>query len=226
MRIILIGPPASGKGTQAELLAKKLKLPLISTGNFFRWQIKKNTSLGKKIKKIVERGKLVPDQITNKIIEKEIKSKKKFILDGYPRNLNQANYLKSLTDIDIVFEIWISKKEILKRLTGRRVCSCGATYHLIYAPPKNDEICDKCGRKLFIREDDKKTNVLKRISIYQKETKPLIDFYRKEKKLIKINGQQPILKVFKDIIEKLKNYDYSQNKRRNRKNAKRWKNFG
>lgn len=202
MKIVFIGPPASGKGTQAEMLAKKLKLPLISSGNLFRWQIKNKTELGKKIERVYNQGKLISNKITNTIIEKELKNKKKgFILDGYPRNLCQANYLRKLTHLDIVFEIWISSKETLRRLTGRRVCVCGATYHLIYAPPKKDEICDKCGKKLFIREDDQKEKVLKRLDIYRQETEPLINFYQKKGILIKINGEQPIPKVFKEIIK-------------------------
>lgn len=202
MKIVFIGPPASGKGTQAEFLSQKLKLPLISSGNLFRWQIKKKTILGRKIKKIYEQGKLISNEITNKIIERKLKNRKNgFILDGYPRNLCQANYLRKLTHLDIVFEIWISSKETLRRLTGRRVCVCGATYHLIYAPPKNNEICDKCGKKLFIREDDQKEKVLKRLDIYRQETEPLINFYQKKGILIKINGEQPIPNVFKDITD-------------------------
>jgi len=205
MKIVFIGPPASGKGTQAELLAKKLKLPLISSGNLFRWHIKNKTKLGQKIKKIINAGKLVSDKLTNKIIkDKILKQKRGFILDGYPRTINQAQALAKITDLDIVFEIWISRAETFKRLTGRRVCQCGATYHLIYSPPKNDEICDKCGRKLFIRDDDKKQRVAVRLKIYHQQTEPLIKFYQKQGILVKINGEQPIPDVFKDIIKKLK----------------------
>ncbi len=204
MKIALIGPPASGKGTQAELLSKELKLPLISTGNLFRWQIRRKTKLGKMIEEIVNRGDLVPDEIVNKIIKKETKNKRNFILDGYPRNLNQAIFLDSITSLDYVLEIWISDQEALKRLTLRRVCQCGKTYHLIYNPPKNEEICDECGRTLFIREDDQKEKVLKRLEIYHQQTKPLIDFYQKKGILVKINGEQPIKDVFSEILIKLK----------------------
>lgn len=206
MRIVFIGPPASGKGTQSEMLAKKLKLPLISTGNLFRWHIENKTELGRKIEKIYNQGKLISNLIVNKIISQEIKKQKNgFILEGYPRNINQAKKLKSITNLDFVLEIWISDQEALRRLTGRRVCFyCGATYHLIYAPPKKKGICDKCGHRLSLREDDKREKVLKRLSIYHRQTEPLINFYQKEGILIKINGQQPILKVFKEIVNKLK----------------------
>jgi methionyl aminopeptidase len=203
MKIVLIGPPGSGKGTQAELMSKKMNFFLISPGNIFRWHIKNKTELGEKIKKVIEKGELVSDEIVNQIIKKEIETKENYILDGYPRNLNQAKFLDLITEIDYVLEIWISDQEALKRLTLRRVCQCGKTYHLIYNPPKKDEICDECKRKLFIRDDDKKENVIKRLKIYHQETEPLLDYYQKESTVIKINGQQPIQDVFEEIIKKI-----------------------
>lgn len=199
-KIILIGRPASGKGTQAELLAEEFFLPLISSGNLFRRYRRKKTELGRKIKNIIDKGNFVPDEVTNRVIFREIKKQKRgFILDGYPRTLGQARRLERAVDLDIVFEIFISEKEVLKRLLGRRVCQCGATYHLIYNPPKKKNICDLCGGALYQREDDTKEIIKKRLENYRKLTKPLIKFYQKKKKLIKINGEQSIKDVFNDI---------------------------
>lgn len=203
MKIVFIGPPASGKGTQAEMLARKLNLPLISSGNLFRWHIKNKTELGQKVEKILSRGNLVSNEITNQIVAKEIeKESANFILDGYPRNINQAEFLKTITKVDIVFEIWISEKEAIRRLSGRRVCQCGATYHLIFKPPKKEKICDLCGGKLFQRDDDTKDKIKYRFQIYQKETEPLLAFYQKEGMLMKINGEPSIPEVFKEILTK------------------------
>jgi len=207
LKIVFFGPPASGKGTQAELLAKKFRLPLISTGNIFRWHIKKKTFLGKKLEKLINQGKFVPDRIVNKIVASELKKiKKGFILDGFPRNLSQAKELAKISPPDLVIEIMVSSSEVIRRISGRRVCECGETYHLIYNPPKREGICDSCGKKLFQREDDKKKNVLKRLKIYYSETKPLEDFYQKQNKLIKINGEQSIDKVHQEILKKIKSY--------------------
>lgn len=206
MKIIFIGPPASGKGTQAEMLAKKLKLPLISSGNLFRQHIINKTELGQKVKEILATGDLVSNEITNQIIAKEINDQpNNFILDGYPRNVDQANFLKTITKIDCAFEIFITLEETIRRLSGRRVCQCGATYHLIFKPSQKLGLCDLCGGKLFQREDDTEEKIKYRYGIYLKETKPLIDFYQKEKILIKIDGQPPIAEVFEDILDKAKN---------------------
>ncbi|MCX7778971.1 MAG: nucleoside monophosphate kinase [Patescibacteria group bacterium] len=205
MKIALIGPPASGKGTQAELLAQKFKIPLISSGNLFRWHIKNKTELGRKVEPVINQGKLVSDSLTNQIIKEEIdKTKNSFILDGYPRTIHQAIFLDSITNLDYILEIWISDQEVLNRLTLRRVCQCGKTYHLVYNPPKNEGVCDECERTLFIREDDEKEKILKRLEIYHQESEPLIDFYQKRGILVKINGEQPIQNVFQEILRKLK----------------------
>lgn len=207
MNIIFIGPPASGKGTQAEMLAKKINLPLVSTGNLFRQHIINKTKLGQTVEKILAAGDLVSNEITNQILEEEIKNKLNgFILDGYPRNIEQANFLKTKVKIDIAFEIYISAQEVIRRLSGRRVCQCGATYHLIFKPPQKVGICDTCGGQLFQREDDTEEKIKYRYAIYQKETEPLINFYQQEKILIKINGQPPIADVFKEILQKAEKY--------------------
>lgn len=203
-QIIFLGPQSSGKGTQAELLAKKLKLPVITIGNIYREHIKKQTILGRKIAKFVNQGKLVPDQITNQVIVKLVKKYKPgFILDGYPRNLIQANFLDKVARITNLFEITLSNKEAIRRISGRRSCVCGEVYHLIYRPPKKNGICDKCGKKLYIREDDQISTVKKRLKIYRKELKKLLNFYQPKKVLIKIDGRPAIKKIHQTILKKL-----------------------
>lgn len=203
-QIIFLGPQSSGKGTQAELLAKKLELPVITIGNIYREHIKKQTILGRKIAKFVNQGKLVPDQITNQVIAKLVKKYKSgFILDGYPRNLIQANFLDKVARITNLFEITLSNKEAIRRISGRRSCVCGEVYHLIYRPPKKNGICDKCGEKLYIREDDQISTVKKRLKIYRKELKKLLNFYQPKKVLIKIDGRPAIKKIHQTILKKL-----------------------
>jgi len=207
MKIIFIGPPASGKGTQAEMLAQKYNLKLISTGNLFRWHIKNKTELGQKVEQIMTAGDLVSDLITNEIVKEEInKIQDSFVLDGYPRNIVQAKFLNQLIKINLVFEIFINFEEVMRRLSGRRVCSCGATYHLIFKPPQKNDFCDVCGSKLFQRDDDTEKKIKHRYQIYEKKTNPLIDFYQAQNILIKINGQPPIPDVFKEILNKSKKY--------------------
>lgn len=207
MNIIFIGPPASGKGTQAEMLAAKTNLSLVSTGNLFRQHIINKTKIGQTVEKILSAGNLVSNEITNQILEEAIINKPHgFILDGYPRNIEQAKFLKSKTKVDVAFEIYISIKEAIRRLSGRRVCKCGATYHLIFKPPQKLELCDLCKGKLFQREDDTEEKIKYRYGIYQKETEPVIDFYQKEKVLIKINGEPPISEVFEELIEKFEQF--------------------
>jgi adenylate kinase len=206
MKIVFIGPPASGKGTQAEMLSKKINIHLISSGNLFRWHIIKKTELGQKVEKILAAGNLVSNDITNQIITGEIKKNPdNFILDGYPRNVNQAEFLKNITSLDIALEVFIPLGEAIRRLSGRRVCQCGATYHLIFKPPQAPELCDLCGGKLFQRDDDTEEKIKYRYGIYQRETEPLINFYQRAGILIKIDGSPPIQDVFKEILDKIKN---------------------
>lgn len=207
MKILFIGPQCSGKGTQAEMLSKQLNIPYISTGNIFRENILGQTELGKLAKIYMSEGKLVPDEVTNNLVKNRFKNKdveKGFILDGYPRNLSQAEFFNNVSPLDNVFEIDISDDEALLRILGRRSCKCGAVFHLKYNPPKKIGICDKCGGALFIRDDDKEEKIKERLRIYHQETKKLLDFYSEKGILIKINGEQPIQKVHKDIIRKLK----------------------
>ncbi|MBE0068843.1 MULTISPECIES: adenylate kinase [Thermoanaerobacterium] len=208
MRIILLGPPGAGKGTQAESITRDYKIPHISTGDIFRYNIKNNTELGKLAKQYIDKGMLVPDDVTNKIVEDRLSKddcKDGFLLDGYPRNVVQAESLgkylgnKNLK-IDHVLNIIVDRDELVKRLSGRRVCpSCGATYHIVTKPPKVEGICDNCGEKLIQRMDDNIESVLKRLEVYEDETKPLVEYYGKLNLIRNIDGNKPVNEVYKEI---------------------------
>lgn len=208
MRIILLGPPGAGKGTQAESITRDYKIPHISTGDIFRYNIKNNTELGKLAKQYIDKGLLVPDDVTNKIVEDRLSKddcKDGFLLDGYPRNVVQAESLgkylgnKGLK-IDHVLNIIVDRDELVKRLSGRRVCpSCGATYHIVTKPPKVEGICDNCGEKLIQRTDDNIESVLKRLEVYEDETKPLVEYYGKLNLIRNIDGNKPVNEVYKEI---------------------------
>lgn len=209
MNIILLGPPGAGKGTQAEIIAKELNIPHISTGDIFRDNISKQTPLGREAKKYIDKGALVPDNITNKMVEHRLLKddcKRGFLLDGYPRTINQAQFLKSALgehgkDIDMVIEISLDEGEVLKRLSNRRVCQeCKIVYHLINHPPRQAGVCDACGANLYHRTDDKKEIIMNRLKVYNEQTKTLVDFYAKENKLIKVKGENDIDAVSRKII--------------------------
>lgn len=213
MNIILLGPPGAGKGTQAKIMAEKLNIPHISTGDIFRDNIAKNTELGKEAKKHMDKGGLVPDNLTNKMIEHRLRQadcRNGFILDGYPRTVNQAKFLKSALseqghDIDFVIEIVLEEKEILKRLSNRRSCpQCNTVYHLVFNPPQKQGLCDDCGAELFHRADDKKEIIAKRVAVYNEETSPLVEFYNRENKLFKIDGKDNIEVITEKVLFKVK----------------------
>lgn len=208
MRVILLGPPGAGKGTQAERITKDYEIPHISTGDIFRYNIKNNTELGKLAKQYTEKGLLVPDDVTNKIVEDRLTKddcKDGFLLDGYPRNVIQAESLGKYLEnkglkIDHVLNIIVDRDELVKRLSGRRVCpSCGATYHIVTKPPKVEGICDHCGEKLIQRMDDNIESVLKRLEVYEDETKPLVEYYGKLNLIRNIDGNKPVNEVYKEI---------------------------
>jgi adenylate kinase len=213
--LIFFGPPGSGKGTQAEILNKKLGLVYISTGSLLRNEIKSKSKLGELVAPIVKSGGLVSDEIVNAIVDKRLKKKdaeKGAIFDGYPRNISQQNLLVNnfekmkLDDKqDKLYGILIDvqDKEVKKRITKRRTCACGEVYHLIYKPSKKLGICDKCGSKLYTREDDKGQVIAKRLKIYHEAIGPLLDFWQKKSKLIKINGEKKPAEVQKEIVGKL-----------------------
>jgi adenylate kinase len=207
MNFVLFGPQGSGKGTQAEFLAARFKLPTISTGALYRDNIKRKTKLGKLAEKFTKQGVLGPNYLTNNIMKAELSKrryKKGVILDGYPRNINQAKFLSKILVIDVAILIDINQAETIRRLSGRRVCSkCGQTYHVINKKPKKPGVCDKCGGRLIQRADDYPQAIKKRLSVYRRETKPVLDYFAKQGKLIKINGHQPIKNVFKEILKAL-----------------------
>lgn len=204
MNIVVMGPQGSGKGTQSELLSKRFNLAAVSTGALYRKNIKEKNNLGKLAEKFTLKGIFGPNYLTNGMMKSELikpRYRKGVILDGYPRNLAQAKFLEKLRNIDLVILIDISQKEALKRLGGRRVCNhCGETAKTL----KNNTVCDKCGGKLMRRPDDYPKAIRKRLNIYQHETKPVVDYYKKQKKLIKINGEGMVDQVFSAIKSELK----------------------
>ena len=209
MRIILLGPPGAGKGTQAIRLAEKLHLAHISTGEILRQNVKNNTGLGQDAKGFMERGSLVPDELVSRMIQEKIARpdvKEGFILDGYPRNINQAKTLESILeqdscDIDIVVYLDTSEAVIIQRLTGRLVCNgCGANFHIKNMPPKVEGICDNCGGKLYQRTDDSEETVKKRIEVYKKEVSSLIQYYDSKGKLRRLSGDEDSEIVLDKII--------------------------
>lgn len=207
MNIILLGVQASGKGTQALLLAKKLGISHISTGDIFRTGVKKGDDIGKMLKKYLDKGSLVPDKITNQAIKQRLGAKDAkggFILDGYPRTIAQAKFLDKIIKIDKVFEINISDKEAVHRINNRRSCVCGKTYNLMYNPPKKEGVCDLCGKKLFIRDDDKPRAIKERLNLYHKKTEPLLKYYENKKILEVVSGERPIEVIGRDIKKRLK----------------------
>ncbi|MGV8145281.1 MAG: adenylate kinase [Alkaliphilus sp.] len=213
MRLILLGPPGAGKGTQAVSIAKEFNIPHISTGDIFRLNIKQGTVLGLKAKSILDSGLLVPDELVVEIVEDRLKQedcKNGFLLDGFPRTIIQAkeldNILKSSNiSLDYAINIQVDKSILVERAVGRRICKeCGATYHAIFNHPKEDDICDLCSGKLYQRPDDNKGTVAKRIEVYLNETAPLIDYYEGSGVLATIDGQKSIAMVFEEIIKLLR----------------------
>ncbi len=209
MRIVLFGPQSSGKGTQAKILKEKLTLPHISTGDIFRDNIARGTELGKKVKAILDAGTLVPDKITDEIVKRRLSGedcKEGFILDGYPRNIAQAEALEKFSKVDVAVEIHIADAEAVKRLSNRRFCpKCGIIYNLYTMPkPKNPKVCDHDGAALYQRDDDKPDAIKKRLEIYHQETEPLLEFYKKRGILKKVKGNQAIRKVTAGILASLK----------------------
>jgi adenylate kinase len=200
MKLLIIGIQGSGKGTQSQLISKKFKLKHISTGDLIREEISKKSKLGNQIKEYSEKGLLVPEEIINKLAKKNL-PKNNFLLDGYPRNLNQVKFLDSITKIDKVIDLKLSEKEVLNRLSNRFQCPKCKTQYGLNQLPKKKGICDKCKEELIQRNDDKPASIKKRIKIFKKETLPILKHYKE--KVISINGNQSVEKVFEKIQEEL-----------------------
>ncbi len=208
MRLVLLGPPGAGKGTQAAKLAAYLGVPHVSTGDILRRNVADRTDLGKKAKSYMEAGQLVPDDLVIAMTERRLQepdAKKGFILDGFPRNLAQAEALSKFTRLDAAVSLFLEPEELIKRNTGRRVCPKDDTvYHVLTNPPKKAGICDRCGTPLIIRDDDKEEVVRKRIETYEKQTAPLIKYYRDRGLLLEVYASGLIEEIFSRTIEVLK----------------------
>lgn len=213
MHILLMGPPGAGKGTQAEKLVADFPIPHISTGDMFRAAVKNGTELGKEAKKYMDAGGLVPDEVTIGIVKERLSQpdcQKGFILDGFPRTKEQAvaldEILKELgIKLDAAVNISVPDADLVARVTGRRICKrCGATYHVVYNPPKQEGVCDKCSGDLYQRDDDKEETVKKRLEAYHSQTAPLIAYYEQEGVFKDIDGTQPIGKVYADVVAAVK----------------------
>lgn len=198
-RILLLGPPGAGKGTQSENIVEKYGIEHVTTGDALRANKDMETKYGTP-RDFMQKGELVPDPVVNEIVAEAISDADGFILDGYPRNISQAEYLDDITDLDCVLSLTVSRDEIVERLTGRRVCpDCGATYHVEFNPPETDGVCDACGSELTQREDDTEEVVNERLEVYEDNTKPVIEFYREQDELVEVDGEQPPEEVWHDL---------------------------
>lgn len=212
MKIIMLGAPGAGKGTQAKQIAAKYSIPHISTGDIFRANIKNGTELGKKAKTYMDQGLLVPDELTCDLVMDRIQQddcKNGFVLDGFPRTIPQAEALDAALEkidqkMDYAIDVDVPDENIINRMGGRRAClNCGATYHIVSIPPKREGICDHCGNALVLRDDDKPETVKKRLDVYHEQTQPLIDYYAKQNILKTVDGTQPMEAVFDAIVSVL-----------------------
>ncbi len=209
MKIIMLGAPGAGKGTQAKMIAEKYSIPHISTGDIFRANIKNGTQLGMEAKQYMDQGLLVPDELTVKILLDRVANedcKNGYVLDGFPRTIPQAEVLdKALSElgdqIDYAINVDVPDENIVKRMGGRRAClSCGATYHIEHVPPKSEGICDTCGQELVLRDDDKPETVQNRLNVYHEQTQPLIEFYSAKGVLKTVDGTMDMKEVFEAIV--------------------------
>lgn len=213
MKIIMLGAPGAGKGTQAKMIAEKCGIPHISTGDIFRANIKNGTELGAKAKEYMDKGLLVPDELVCDLVVDRIQQadcEKGYILDGFPRTIPQAEALEAALNaieqkLDYAIDIDVPDENIINRMSGRRACvGCGATYHVVFNPTKVEGKCDVCGESLILRDDDKPETVKKRLDVYHTQTQPLIDFYSARKVLVEVDGTQSMDKVFEDIMKILR----------------------
>ena len=210
MKIIMLGAPGAGKGTQADKICAKYNIPHISTGDIFRANIKNNTELGQKAKSYMDKGELVPDELVVDLVVDRIKAddcKNGYVLDGFPRTIPQAEALDAalaaINDkVDFAINVEVPDENIINRMSGRRACvSCGATYHIVHIPTKVEGICDKCGAELILRDDEKPETVKNRLNVYHDQTQPLIDYYTAKGNLVEVDGTQDINDVFGAIVQ-------------------------
>lgn len=209
MKIIMLGAPGAGKGTQAKMIADKYGIPHISTGDIFRANIKENTVLGQEAKTYMDQGKLVPDELTVKILLDRVAKEdcnSGYVLDGFPRTIPQAQVLdKAVMElgekIDYAINVEVPDENIIRRMSGRRAClACGATYHVEHIPPKKDGVCDRCGSELVLRDDDQAQTVKKRLDVYHEQTQPLIEYYSNKGIMKEVDGTKDMKEVFSDIV--------------------------
>lgn len=212
MKIIMLGAPGAGKGTQAKKIADKYSIPHISTGDIFRANIKEGTELGKKAKTYMDQGLLVPDELVVDLVVDRVQQddcSNGYVLDGFPRTIPQAESLDAALEklgdkIDYAINVEVPDENIVRRMSGRRAClACGATYHLVHIPPKKEGICDNCGKELVLRDDDKPETVTKRLNVYHEQTQPLIDYYTTKNVLAEVDGTKDMEEVFRDIVKVL-----------------------
>ena len=213
MRIVLLGPPGAGKGTLATFIKEKFKMDHISTGDMMREEMKNQTPLGQEVKKYVESGKLVPDDVVTRIVENKLTRDKdkndRYLLDGFPRTQTQAQALDKILakigrPLDYAVYMEASLPVIIKRLTGRRICrKCGAVYHVVNRPPKKQNVCDTCGGDLYQRADDNEETIRTRMEVYVKSTSPIIDYYKRQGKLLKVDGDSESEALLKRLVDLL-----------------------
>lgn len=209
MRLVLLGPPGAGKGTQGDMLVAKLKLPRISTGDMLRAAVKSESALGREAKSFMDRGNLVPDRVVIGLVRERIGEPDcagGFILDGFPRTVEQAESLEAILKernhpLDLCVNIRVASKELVKRLSGRRVCKvCNALYHVYFDPPRNENICNKCAGELFQRDDDREDTIQTRLEVYEEQTAPLIRYYRDKGILRDVDGKGSVAQIFDRIV--------------------------
>ena len=210
MKIIMLGDPGAGKGTQAKMIADKYSIPHISTGDIFRANIKNGTELGKKAKTYMDQGLLVPDELVVDLVVDRVGQadcSNGYVLDGFPRTIPQAESLDAALEklgskVDYAINVEVPDENIVRRMSGRRACvACGATYHIVHIPTKVEGICDRCGSELILRDDDKPETVKKRLAVYHEQTQPLIDYYNDKKVLVEVDGTKDMNDVFTDIVK-------------------------
>jgi adenylate kinase len=215
VRVVLVGPPGAGKGTQAQFIASHLSIPTISTGEIFRSNVSTGTELGRAAKAYMDRGDLVPDELTIAMVASRIQeddAQAGFLLDGFPRNVPQAETLKKMlaewdTRLDLVLELVVEDDEVVRRLSGRRTCRrCGHVWHVLFDPPTRNERCDDCGGELFQRDDDREETIRHRLDVYQQQTQPLITFYADEGILLGVDATGPVEEVTARALSTLRRF--------------------